>query len=204
MSEKKPAPRKRDRKRDRKPAARHPGDEELRQAAAEKAPFPHQAPPATDTIATNEPTAGDLEAENRRLRALNENLEGELRERRAEDRANAAHAQSFELIKLLATHRHRFESIELRAAPEQIRNRAVPYEATLVVTYSAGTHRFTAVAGDPARALLEALAQFSDQMRTRKVPAVEDLSTLFALIDNQWVITKGSAFLPSHGFALAK
>lgn len=139
----------------------------------------------------------------KRLGTQIENLESELRERRAEDRANAAHAQAFELIKLLATHRTRLGGIEIKPSDRLI-NRSLAYEATLEVTYSAGTHRFTAVAADPARALLEALAQFADQSQVRKVPPVQDLGTLFALIDNQWVLTKGSAYLPTHAFALAK
>ncbi len=132
-------------------------------------------------------------------RATNAN---ELRERRDEDAIARACAHAFELIQTLASHRHRFESIELRVAPEKIVHRAVPYESTLVVTYPAGTQRFTAVAGDPARALLEALAQFKDQMKLRKVPAVEDLSSLFALLDNQhWQVVK-SGYLPNLAKAL--
>lgn len=138
-----------------------------------------------------------------RLRGYTKHLEDELNRRRTEDPDNAAHRQAFELIKHLATLSHRFESIEVRAAPEKLVNRAVPYEATLVITYPAGTHRLTAIAGDPARALLEALAQFTDQMRVRKIQFVEDLGPLFVLIDNQQVINKMTC-ASTHEFALAK
>jgi cell division septum initiation protein DivIVA len=180
-------------------------DLEERNARLTKAvKVPEQAAQETADASKFAATIGteSREDELTRLRALNAHFERELDERRAMDGVNRTHAQAFELIKQLATHRNRFESIELRAAPELLRNRAVPYEATLVVTYSAGTHRFTAVAGDPARALLEALAQFADQLKARKVPDVQDLGALFALIDNQWQIKAGG--FSTHAFALAR
>lgn len=229
MSEKKPAPRKRNRSknpRDRiKPLPPAPAPT-LDQVQAENAKLrerneqleerneklskkvivpPEEAAQQTADASRFAETIGTESREDElvRLRGYTKHLEDELRERRADDWINASHRQAFELIKLLASRRHQFESIEVRAAPEKLVNRAVPYEATLVIAYSAGTQRFTAVAGDPARALLEALAQFTDQMRARKFSPAENLSTIFTLIDNQQMVSKTN-YVPTHDFALAK
>jgi cell division septum initiation protein DivIVA len=136
------------------------------------------------------------EAELERLRANNEMLEDELGLRRNDDHAHQAYSNAFELIKCLASRSKHFESLEVRARPDIVLNRATPFEAVLVVNASGGTLTFRATAADPARALLEALSRFRAEANSlRKIPWAEDLDSLFALIDNQWVRTK-SVYVP--------
>lgn len=182
----------------RNPVPRPPADDdELRAGAAEKAPFKHQAPPATDTITAPTPTLEQVLAENSVLREHNESL-GEnvdrlnrlLQEYKSDAPAYAAYAHAFSLLEHLVRAPHRLDRIEVRARPDLLANRGVPFEATLHILYPSGSNTFTARSGDPARALLEALARYYDETRhgVRIGRAPTDLGPIFRELDKRWTV----------------
>lgn len=161
---------------------------------------------ATDTIQAPTPTLEEVQAENARLRENNERLEESKarleravkeHEQEAQQQAQvyAVHEHAFQLVKQLAVLSRRFESLKVEVRPDLLLDRSLAFESTLVTTYPSGKVVAQAQASDPGRALLEALARFTDETSRGSRANATDLSSLFALIDNRWVAARPPAYV---------